>query len=364
MLAFVVGTRPEIIKMAPVIRECQKQGVANLIIHTGQHYSYEMDRLFFEELELRDPNYMLGVGSGTNAEQIGKILVGVETVLVKEEPEVVLVEGDTNSVFAAAFAATTLHIEVGHVEAGLRSRDAFMREEVNRILTDHISNFLFAPTADAKRNLLSEGISANKISVTGNTIVDAVRENLQIAKKRANILEELDIDSKNYFLVTAHRQENVDSKVRLHGILEGLKRLHDEYDAPIIFPMHPRTKKRVAEFDLALDGIASTSPTGFLEFLTLEANADLIITDSGGVQEEACILKVPCITVRDNTERPETLAVQSNLVVGTEPDRIVDGARAMLNKSRDWRNPFGDGDAAQRIVHVLSNAFEACGVKI
>lgn len=364
MLAFVVGTRPEIIKMAPIIRECQGHGIAHLIIHTGQHYSYQMDRVFFEELELRDPNYALGVGSGTNAEQIGKILVGVETALMKEQPDVVLVEGDTNSVFAAAFAATTLHIEVGHVEAGLRSRDAFMPEEINRVLTDHISDFLFAPTVNAKKNLLAEGISANKIFVTGNTIADAVHQNLQIAEKRTNILKELDIDSRNYFLVTAHRQENVDSKLRLQGILKGLKELHDEYDAPIIFPMHPRTKKRVAEFNLALDGIASTSPMGFHEFLVLEANADLIITDSGGVQEEACILKVPCITVRDNTERPETLSVRSNLVVGTEPDRIADGAKAMLNKSRNWRNPFGDGDAAQRIVLVLSNAFEACGVNI
>ena len=364
MLAFVVGTRPEIIKMAPVIRECERRGIAHLLIHTGQHYSYELDRVFFEELALRDPNYVLGVGSGTNAEQVGKILVGVETALTKEEPDVVLVEGDTNSVFAAAFAATTLHVEVGHVEAGLRSRDMFMREEVNRILTDHVSDFLFAPTVDAKRNLLSEGIAANKISVTGNTIVDAVCQNLEIAKERVNVLKELDVDGRNYFLATAHRQENVDSKLRLQGILKGLKRLHDEYDAPIIFPMHPRTRKRVAEFNLALDGIAPTAPMGFLAFLMLEANADLIITDSGGVQEEACILQVPCITVRDNTERPETVAVHSNVVVGTEPDRIVDGARAMLNKSRHWRNPFGDGDAAQRIVLVLCNAFDACGVNI
>jgi UDP-N-acetylglucosamine 2-epimerase (non-hydrolysing) len=364
MLAFVVGTRPEIIKMAPIIRECQQLGIANVIIHTGQHYSYEMDKVFFEELELRDPNHVLGVGSGTNAEQIGKILVGVENALMKEQPDVVLVEGDTNSVFAAAFAATTLHIEVGHVEAGLRSYDAFMPEEINRLLTDHISDFLFAPTTNAKKNLLAEGISGNKISVTGNTIVDAVYQNLQIAKKRANILKELEIDSRNYFLVTAHRKENVDNKLRLQGILKGLGELRNEYDAPIIFPMHPRTKKRVAEFNLALEGIAATSPMGFLEFLVLEANANLIITDSGGVQEEACILKVPCITVRDNTERPETLSVGSNLIVGTDPNRIVDGARVMLNKSRNWRNPFGDGEAAQRIIVVLSKAFEACGVDI
>jgi UDP-N-acetylglucosamine 2-epimerase (non-hydrolysing) len=364
MLAFVIGTRPEIIKMAPVIRECQKRGIADLIIHTGQHYSYEMDKVFFEELELRDPDYALGVGSGTDAEQTGKILVGVETALIKEQPDVVLVEGDTNSVFAGAFAATKQHVEVGHVEAGLRSYDRFMPEEINRVLTDHISDFLFAPTVKAQKNLRAEGISANKISVTGNTIVDAVNQNLQLAQKRVNILRQLNIDKNNYFLVTAHRQENVDNKPRLSGILKGLRELHYEFDAPIIFPMHPRTRKRVAEFNLALDGIAPTSPVGFLEFLLLEANAELVITDSGGVQEEACILKVPCITVRDNTERPETIAVHSNLVVGTEPDRIVTGAKAMLNKPRNWSNPFGDGDSAQRIVSLLSSAFDACGVNI
>jgi UDP-N-acetylglucosamine 2-epimerase (non-hydrolysing) len=364
MLAFVVGTRPEIIKMAPVIRECKKRGIADLIIHTGQHYSYEMDKVFFEELELRDPDYMLSVGSGTDAEQVGKILVGVEGALANEQPDVVLVEGDTNSVFAGAFAATKLHIEVGHVEAGLRSFDRFMPEEINRVLTDHVSDFLFAPTAKAEENLLAEGISANKISITGNTIVDAVHQNLQLAQKRVSILSELNLERNNYFLITAHRQENVDNKARLSGILKGLTELHYEFDAPIIFPMHPRTRKRVAEFNLALDGVTPISPIGFLEFLLLEANAELVITDSGGVQEEACILRVPCITVRNNTERPETVAVRSNLVVGTEPDRIVTGAKTMLNTQRNWSNPFGDGDSGQRIVSILTGAFEACGVEI
>jgi len=364
MLAFVVGTRPEIIKMAPVIRECKKRGIADLIIHTGQHYSYEMDKVFFEELELRDPDYMLSVGSGTDAEQIGKILVGVESALTNEQPDVVLVEGDTNSVFAGAFAATKLHIEVGHVEAGLRSFDRFMPEEINRVLTDHVSDFLFAPTAKAEKNLLTEGISANKISITGNTIVDAVHQNLQLAQKTVSVLSELNLEDKNYFLITAHRRENVDNKARLSDILKGLTELHYEFDVPIIFPMHPRTKKRVADFNLALDGITPSSPIGFLEFLLLEANAELIITDSGGVQEEACILRVPCITVRDNTERPETVGAGSNLVVGTEPNRIVAGAKAMLNTPRNWSNPFGDGDSGPRIVSILTDAFEACGIEI
>jgi UDP-N-acetylglucosamine 2-epimerase (non-hydrolysing) len=364
VFAFVVGTRPEIIKMAPVIRECEKQSIDKLVIHTGQHYSYEMDKIFFEELELCSADYSLSAGSGTDAEQTGRILVGVERALMKEQPDVVLVEGDTNSVFASAFAATKLHVEVGHVEAGLRSYDRFMPEETNRVLTDHISDFLFAPTAEAQANLLAEGIPSNRISVTGNTIVDAVFQNLELAQKKAHILEELNIDKEGYFLTTAHRRENVDSEIRLRGILKGLKALHDEFGAPVIFPMHPRTKKRVAEFGLALDGVTSISPIGFLEFLQLEANAKLVITDSGGVQEETCILKVPCITVRDNTERPETIAVQSNIVVGTDANKIMAGARAMLNKPRKWVNPFGNGDSGQRIVSILKKAFEACGVEL
>ena len=364
MFAFVVGTRPEIIKMAPIIRECEKQGITGLTIHTGQHYSYEMDKVFFEELNLSDPDYSLGVGSGTDAEQIGKILVGVENVLMNEQPDIVLVEGDTNSVFAGAFAATKLHVEVGHVEAGLRSFDRFMPEEINRILTDHVSDFLFAPTVKAKGNLLAEGVPANKISVTGNTIVDAVHQNLQLAQKRESVLSELSIEKNNYFLTTTHRRENVDNKARLNGILKGLTELHYEFGVPIIFPMHPHTRKRVVEFDLALDGITPISPIGFLEFLLLEANAELVITDSGGVQEEACILGVPCITVRDNTERPETIAVHSNLLVGTKSDQILSGAKAMLQTPHKWSNPFGNGDAGERIVSVLTDAFKACGVEI
>jgi len=364
MFAFVVGTRPEIIKMAPIIRECKKQGIADLIIHTGQHYSYEMDKVFFEELKLNDPDYTLGVGSCSDAEQIGKILVGVENVLMKEQPDVVLVEGDTNSVFAGAFAATKLHVEVGHIEAGLRSFDRFMPEEINRILTDHISDFLFAPTAEAKKNLLAEGIPVNKISITGNTIVDAVHQNLQLAQKKESVLNELSIEKGDYFLTTAHRRENVDNKARLSGILKGLTELHYEFGVPIIFPMHPHTKKRIAEFNLALEGITPISPIGFLEFLLLEANAKLVITDSGGVQEEACILGVPCITVRNNTERPETIAVHSNLLVGTQSDQILSGAKAMLNTPHKWSNPFGNGDAGERIVSVLTDAFKACGIEI
>ena len=209
MIGILLGTRPEIIKMSPVIRECERRGLDYFILHTGQHYSYEMDRLFFEELELPDPNYNLDVGSGTHAGQTAKIMTGVEDVLVKESPDIVLVQGDTNTVMAGALAASKLHMRVGHIEAGLRSFNRRMPEEINRVVTDHISDYLFAPTESARENLLTEGIDDTKICVTGNTVVDAVYQNLDIAKKKANVLKDLDLEPRKYFLVTAHRQENV-----------------------------------------------------------------------------------------------------------------------------------------------------------
>lgn len=362
-MAIVLGTRPEIIKMAPVMRECEKRAIDYVVIHTGQHYSYEMDSIFFKELGLRQADYALGVGSGTDAEQTGRMLISLERTLTEAEPDVVLVEGDTNSVFAGAFAATKLHIDVGHVEAGLRSYDRLMPEEVNRVLTDHISDFLFAPTKEAQANLLTEGISPDKTFVTGNTIVDAVSQHRALARrKKPQILNKLGLTQKDYFLVTSHRRENVDDKSRLSGILKGLKLLHRELGVPVLFPMHPRTRNRILESNLELEGVVSISPVGFLEFLALEENAKLVLTDSGGVQEEACILKVPCVTLRDNTERPETLAVGGNLLVGTDPDRIVTGAKKMLSKQRTWSNPFGDGHAGHRIVSIIKKSYEACGI--
>jgi len=352
-IAIILGTRPEIIKMSPVIRECERRGEDYFILHTGQHYSYKMDRVFFEELELPQPKYNLDVGSGTHAEQTGKIMIGAEKILVKEKPDVVLVQGDTNTVLAGALAATKLHIKVGHVEAGLRSYDRRMPEEINRVLTDHISDYLFAPTEKAKQNLLREGIDESKIFVTGNTIVDAVYQNLEIAERKVNVLKDLGLKSKEYFIVTAHRQENVDVKERLKGILKGLELIHKEFSMPVVFPVHPRTQRRIKEFGFSLDGVDVIDPLSFLEFLQLEANARLVLTDSGGVQEETCILGVPCVTLRDNTERPETLEVGSNVLVGTKPERISEGVRTMLNRENNWRNPFGDGKTGERITRIL-----------
>ena len=354
-ISIILGTRPEIIKMAPAIRECQRRCLDYSIIHTGQHYSYQMDRIFFEQLELPQPDHNLDVGSGNHGEQTGRILAGLEAVLMAERPDVVLVQGDTNTVMAGALAASKLHIKVGHVEAGLRSYDRRMPEEINRVVADHISDYCFAPTEISKANLLKEGIAKEKIHVTGNTIVDSVYQNLEIAMRKVNILADLGLEPKGYFLVTSHRQENVDSKERLGEIIRGLEMVKSEFGLPVVFPVHPRTRKMVESFGFELDGIRAIEPLGFLEFLQLEAGARLALTDSGGVQEEACILGVPCVTLRDNTERPETVEVGANMLAGTESQRIIEGARKMLGTREGWKNPFGEGNTGQRIIQILRN---------
>ena len=355
MFSIVLGTRPEIIKMSPIIRACERQNIPFSILHTGQHYSYEMDRVFFEELELPDAHHNLDIGSGTHGEQTGKMMMGIETVLQEETPDLVLVEGDTNTVVAAALAAVKLHIPVCHVEAGLRSFDRSMPEEINRIVADHVSDYLFAPTPTARINLNREGIPDQKIFLTGNTIVDAVRENQTIAKKKVNILREKGLTPGDYCLATAHRAENVDVRERLEGIIRGLQLIHDQHNMPVIFPMHPRTEKMVHDYALDTDGITVIPPVGYLDFLELEAHARVVLTDSGGVQEEACILHVPCVTLRDNTERPETITVGSNMLVGTDAKRIVQGFKGMSQKKRGWKNPFGDGKAGETIVRICRN---------
>ena len=249
-IAIIVGTRPEIIKMSSLIRECEKRKQNDVdssfdyfILHTGQHYSYEMDQVFFNQLKLPDAKYNLDVGSGSHGVQTGKILSGVESVLLKEQPDVILVQGDTNTVLAGALAASKLHIKIGHVEAGLRSYDRNMPEEINRIVADHIADFCFVPTKQAKEILIGEGVSEETIFVTGNTIVDAVYEHTPIAEEKAKILERLGLESQNFFLTTAHRQENVDDKTRFQGIVTGLQKIQEYYGMPVVYPMHPRAKK-------------------------------------------------------------------------------------------------------------------------
>ena len=351
-IAVILGTRPEIIKMFPLIRELENQGLDYFILHTGQHYSYNMDRVFFEQLNLPNPKYNLEVGSGTHAEETGKMLIGIEEVLQRENPDVILVEGDTNSVLAGALAACKLMIKVGHVEAGLRSHDREMPEEINRLLTDHVSDYLFAPTEKAKENLLKEGISEGRIFVTGNTIVDAVMQNMKLAKYN-DLPQNIQADG-DYFIATLHRQENVDREDRLKKIINGLELVAQEFKVPIVYPIHPRTRKRIAQFNIHVNNsIKLVEPVDYLTFLRLLSNSKLAFTDSGGVQEEACILRVPCVTLRYYTERPETLDVGANMLAGAEPKSILEKARIMIDKNRDWENPFGDGKAGWRIVELL-----------
>lgn len=351
-VAVVLGTRPEIIKLSPIIRVFERRGIDYFILHTGQHYSYNMDRIFFEQLVLPPPKYNLAVGSGSHGEITGKMLAGIEKILLTDKPDVALVEGDTNTVLAGALAATKLMIKVAHVEAGLRSYDREMPEEINRILTDHISDYLFAPTQEAKHILLGEGIKSENIFVTGNTIVDAILQNLKFS-------ENIDVpfeyhQNRRYFLATIHRQENVDQQNRLEKIMLGLGNVAKEFNTQIIFPIHPRTRIKITSYGIAVEPLITlVDPMDYLTFLKVMKHSSMIFTDSGGVQEEACILHIPCVTLRYNTDRPETITVGANILAGVEPHSILQRAREMESK-KDWINPLGDGSAAEKIVDVLS----------
>jgi UDP-N-acetylglucosamine 2-epimerase (non-hydrolysing) len=357
-ICFVLGTRPEIIKLSPVIRECERRSLDYFILHTGQHYSYSMDRAFFEELDLPSARYNLDVGSGSHAQQTGRMLIGIESTLQREKPDIVLVEGDTNSVLAGALAAVKLGIKVGHVEAGLRSYDREMPEEINRVLADDCSDLLFAPTETSRNILMAEGVPENKIFITGNTVVDALFQNLELARKRTNDVQDLGITKDSYFLATIHRQENVDNRKRFEGILNGLNHLIKKYGFPVVYPIHPRARKQLKVFNLDVEAVTLIDPVSYSTFLSFESNSRLVLTDSGGVQEEACILKIPCVTLRYNTERAETLEVGANVLAGTDPDSIVDKVDRMLERKHDWDNPFGDGNAGKRIVDIVSNKLE------
>jgi UDP-N-acetylglucosamine 2-epimerase (non-hydrolysing) len=357
--AVVLGTRPEIIKLSPVIRALAEAREEHIVVHTGQHYSYDLDGVFFENLGLGQPAFNLQVGSGTHAEETGRMMIGIEKVLRQEGVAGVLVEGDTNTVLAGALAAAKLHVKVGHVEAGLRSFDRRMPEEINRVLADHVSDLLFAPTAGAKANLRAEGVDAGKVFVTGNTIVDAVRQNAELA-------EGVDLGGltgqvpEGYLLATVHREENVDVPARLRGIIGGLEAVAEKTGSPVVYPVHPRAAKAIRNEGILVDTarVRMTPPVDYFHFLGLERGSRLILTDSGGVQEEACILGVPCVTLRDNTERPETVRVGANTLAGTDPASIVRGAAKMLKKRRRWRNPFGDGRAGKRIAKLWAERLE------
>ncbi len=355
--ALIIGTRPEIIKCAPLIKLYSRRKADLVLIHTNQHYSPNMDEIFFEELQLRKPDHNLNVGSCSHAEQTGKIMVGVEKLLQSEKIDQILVQGDTNTVLGSAIAAAKMQVKIGHIEAGLRSFDRTMPEEINRILTDRISDFLFCPTEKARQNLIGEGIPTNLIYMVGNTIVDAVLQHLEIAKKKTpTILKANGVDAFRFNLLTVHRPANVDDSNRLVQLIKVMQVILTETGNPILFPIHPRTKNKFDASGLAEKipvGVRLIEPVGYLEFLALENAARFIFTDSGGVQEEACILRRPCITLRENSERPETVDVGANVITGYDILQIKAAIKDLVTRRFDYRNPFGDGNASEKIFNLF-----------
>ena len=369
-IAVVLGTRPEIIKMAPIIDEIVNRDIELCLIHTGQHYDKEMSDNFFIDLEIPAPDYNINVGSGSHGKQTGLMMKGIEEVLMDEKPDIVLVQGDTNAVLAGALVASKLHIAVGHVEAGLRSFDMTMPEEINRRVCDVTSTMYFIPTEESAINLLAEGYSRKNLIITGNTVVDACFRHLEIAKKRGfeeESLASLGIDNMdNILTLTMHRAENVDDKKRVTNIIDALKELSD---MNIIFPIHPRTKKTLEDFKLFdelnnLSHVHIIKPIGYLDFLQLTSKSTLILTDSGGLQEEAITLDVPALTLRYNTERPETVTAGGNILVGANKDAILENANKILNdeefaqKMKNAINPYGQGDSAKKTVDAIAEFYD------
>ncbi len=356
-VCITLGTRPEIIKLAPVIKELQKNSVEFFIIHSNQHYSESMDAVFFKNFDLPAPKYNLNIGSGGHSLQTGSILVKIEPILMEEKPDWMIVQGDTNTVLAGALAAHKLGIKVAHVEAGLRSYDKTMPEESNRILTDHMSDILFAVTETQKKILASETVDVNKIHVVGNTIVDAVLSNLENAKKNSKILERLNLAPKSFALMTCHRSGNVDSPQELEEIIN----LVSEVSDVVCWPVHLRTQKKLTEFKIKTPkNLILVEPLDYLDFLKLESEAKFIITDSGGVQEEACIIGVPCLTIRNNTERPETVEVGANVIVKRDKNLVK---IALGNLPTKWVNPYGSGDTSKKIVEAIMQDYQATSRK-
>lgn len=355
----VVGTRPGIIKMSPIIDALRCRNVESFTIHAGQHYSYELDGKMFEDLDLDQPKYHLEEvrNKEFHGEQTAAMLKGIERALLQEEPENVLVCGDANFNLAGALAARKVQLTLGHVEAGLRSDDWRMPEEHNRVIIDHISDHLFAPTENARQNAIEDNVQG-KIHVTGNTVVDAANRAMDIAREISDLLQRFELTAGDYVVFTAHREENVDNPTILADLLTIIDRTVTEIGHDIVYPLHPRTEKRLEQFDLAnrassIDGLHLIDPLGYVDFLWLLSESALALTDSGGIQEEACILGVPCVTLRENTERPETVAIGANVVAGTDPDGVLSHVKTMLGTSPEWKNPFGDGNAAERIVETV-----------
>jgi len=348
----VVGARPQFIKAAPVSRALAVLGIGEYLLHTGQHYDRTMSGVFFDELGLRPPDLNLEVGSGSHAEQTAAMLIGIERALNEQKPDWVLVYGDTNSTLAGALAASKLQIAVAHVEAGLRSFNRRMPEEINRIMADAVSDLLFVPTDTARQNLRLEGQPDDRIVWTGDVMYDVALAFGEIARARSRILDTLALQKQNYVLATVHRAENTDDPVRLGAIIGGLALVGREL--PVVLPLHPRTRKAIAHSGVDMSGIQITDPLGFLDMVRLEQEAAVIATDSGGVQKEAFFHRVPCVTLRDETEWVETVTLGWNRVCPPVSPAQTAGVILGARKTRGVEgNPYGDGAAARKIAEAL-----------
>lgn len=354
----VVGARPNFMKVAPIVAAMRERAneFSPLVLHTGQHYDAQMSEAFFRDLNLPKPDVHLEVGSGSHAQQTALVMQRFEPVVLQEKPDWVLVVGDVNSTLACALVCAKLQVRVAHVEAGLRSRDRTMPEEINRLLTDQIADLLLTPSPDADENLLAEGIAPERIRFVGNVMIDSLYAQLDHAT-RSTIREQLGIKGTAYAVVTLHRPSNVDDAETLTRILSALERVSERL--PIIFPVHPRTRRNLTEFGL-MERVARREarlrliePLGYLDFLRLYSGAKLVLTDSGGIQEETTALGIPCLTLRENTERPITVEMGTNQIVGTDEERIVSAAFGSLDVVRESRPPLWDGQAADRILNAL-----------
>lgn len=361
-IILVLGARPNFMKIAPIWQAlCKEPDVFEpVLVHTEQHYDDRMSEVFIRELNLPEPHHRLGVGSGSQAVMTAKVMTAFEPVLLAEEPDLVVVVGDVNASVACALVSAKLHVPVAHVEAGLRSRDRSMPEEINRIVTDTLSDLLLTPSEDANENLIREGVPEEKIHFVGNVMIDSLRL-LEQKADASPILETLGVMSGEYALVTAHRVSNVDDRETLSGILLALDRIQNRIQ--MVWPLHPRTGNRIEQFGFQdrvdrMEGLKIIDPVGYLDVLKLQKNARMVLTDSGGIQEETTAFGVPCLTMRENTERPVTIEVGTNSLVGVGPERIVAEAEAVL--AGDYRTgcvpEFWDGGTAERIAGV----FRAC----
>jgi UDP-N-acetylglucosamine 2-epimerase (non-hydrolysing) len=357
----VAGARPNFMKIAPVVAAMKRRSAEfqPLIVHTGQHYDEAMSDAFFRDLDLPAPDVYLGVGSGSHAAQTAAVMSAFEPVVVNENPDWVVVVGDVNSTLACALVCAKLHVKVAHVEAGLRSRDRSMPEEINRLVTDQVASLLLTPSRDGDTNLRAEGIPEARIRFVGNVMIDSLRRQLERAQQ-STILKEIDLIEGGYAVLTLHRPSNVDEQNAFARILDALAAIAARL--PIVFPAHPRTRKMIEELGLAnrvagIKDLRLIDPVGYLDFLRLMSCARLVLTDSGGIQEETTVLGIPCITLRENTERPITVEMGTNTIAGTDFARIVAAANRALDNPPDKSNlripPLWDGHAAERILDAL-----------